>query len=777
MSVQPSEYFLSALEAQRSINTHIHEIEPTTPVVLYEIDLNEIKPATVTYPIINGPIKDGILRIHNDFNLFNINRGIIIWKGNYYFPFPVFGEQFDITSNGTIPTPKVKFSSQFLDDEFNSFYKYIRMQINELKDIVGSKVTRRKTFVRYLSPENFVGKVNPFNEFVMTPWASRDGDTLTVRTVTPIAPPKNMTKWIVYYPKTNFGSRGKVFTTLMTDDRLRTLNSYVNHNYTIESEDFFSLLINEAIDSNTEYGSDESSETFNINSLVFSGNNNNFGRFIPENQYEFRNISNNNQLKILCGTSTESNVNTQNVAIYYNVSFAGVTDKDIATFISLKSNRESAGNNINYGATPYTYGASINFSNNLTGSFDVNYLSLTTGFYTGINPFSKEDVKLAVINDSGNFGLNTSAEINYNLPFSFSSAPKILFNAYGTGSSGFHFNQYVKNITSSGFSISFENTGNRTIPLQTQRYSILLTDYIYEDLSPTGATQVLSSQANLATEYQDQMKSKNIQVLETELSPDIFYIDRKIQEDSTNVIYELASLLDIEGIKLPSRVLLSKNCPLTYRGEGCLYEYKTRLTSIHSGVYADVSFETVPVGSDISTRSISNSQKPIGLLAAPPVADASDNIFNGYIGQSNWIDRGPWKQGTSYIKNNFVYIEKNDIKYYFVCDKNNTANSINAPPNETFWKSDTCSKTLKGCRLRWRENPNFSEITFNGGYNFSAYSVAAGQNIEVFDKLISYKVRAPKDGAGKQLIGILPFGGFPSVEGKYQSQQAPPGGG
>jgi len=182
-SIQPAEYFLQALEAQRSINSHIHEIEPSTPIFLYEIDLNEIKPASVSYPNKNGPVKDGVIRVHNDFNLFNINRGVIYWRGNYYFPFPIYGEQFDITSNGTIPTPRIKFSSQFLDDEFNSFYKYIRMQINELKDIVGSKVTRRKTFVRYLSPNNFPAGVNPFNNFTDTPWASRAGDTLTVRSL------------------------------------------------------------------------------------------------------------------------------------------------------------------------------------------------------------------------------------------------------------------------------------------------------------------------------------------------------------------------------------------------------------------------------------------------------------------------------------------------------------------------------------------------------------------------------------------------------------------
>ena len=234
--VQASEYFLQALEAQRSINSHIHEIEPTTPIFLYEIDLNEIKPATISYPNRNGPVKDGVIRIHNDFNLFHINRGIIKWRGNLYFPFPVYGEQFDITSNGTIPTPKVKFSSQFLDDEFNSFYKYIRMQIQELKDIVGSRVTRRKTFVRYLSPDNFPAAVNPFNTFSDTPWASRDGEVLTVRSLERV--PIGFAKWLIYGVKP-IQTSNKVFTCLRTDDRLKTLEiDLQKHNYHLNSLDF-----------------------------------------------------------------------------------------------------------------------------------------------------------------------------------------------------------------------------------------------------------------------------------------------------------------------------------------------------------------------------------------------------------------------------------------------------------------------------------------------------------------------------------------------------------
>ena len=51
-----------------------------------------------------------------------------------------------------------------------------------------------------------------------------------------------------------------------------------------------------------------------------------------------------------------------------------------------------------------------------------------------------------------------------------------------------------------------------------------------------------------------------------------------------------------------------------------------------------------------------------------------------------------------------------------------------------------------------------------------------GPNNNISDPLVTFSVRAPKDADNNQLMGILPFGGFPSVEGKFQSQQGPQGG-
>ena len=756
-TIQPSEYFLQALEAQRSINSHIHEIEPSTPVILYEIDLNEIKPAMVSYPNKSGPVKDGVIRVHNDFNLFNINRGIISWRGNLYFPFPIYGEQFDVTSNGTIPTPKIKFSSQFLDDEFNSFYKYIRMQINELKDIVGSKVTRRKTFVRYLSPNNFPAGVNPFNAFTDTPWASRDGDTLTVRTRERC--PIGFAKWLVYTRKTT-ATTNKIFTLLRTDDRLKTLNiNLQKSNYYLNSLDFFNLLVNEDIDDSSDIIDNFSSDNFIIPSSA------GYTQLIQDDAKEFKKLETNNKIKVLCYYSSKVFSNTASSTVNYPVTFSE-SSSELATFLSFKPEKDDVkAESFNYSISSQTTSSfTASFSKSLTGSFDINYLTIPTGIYTGTNSATNENAKLVALRLNYNFGSATSGELNILFSTEFSNMPKLLFNSWG--SAGFKYNQYLKNISSTGCTFVASHTGD-DVQLGTQNINLVATDYTTDDLNSLGDAQMYNSYHNMASAYLDQIDKNKIDIYEVELTPDIYYIDRKAQEDSQNVVYELASLLDVEGIKLPGRLLLSKNCPFSYRGAGCLYERSDRLTALHSGVYGHID-QIVTASNSLGTSkiNISSSQKCIGLQSAPPVATESNDTFKLEMNSGQWIDEGSWKQGKAYEFGNYIYIEKNQIKFYFVCQTAHTSDSINSPPNTLYWSADSCSKSLQGCRLRWKNNINFRivQLSLNDTY---------GLGNSLHDPLVKMQIQAPRDGNGNQLIGILPFGGFPSVEGKFQSQQSP----
>lgn len=157
--------FAQITSGVKLINEEAGSLNPSAPVFLYEIDLSEIYPQTSLITTSNQPINQGVLRVYNDYNLFNIAsiRGRISWQGNFYYPFPIAAEGFDISAAGTLPNPRVVFANASPDDINNSFYKYIRMQVQSLGDLAGCKFTRIKTFLKYLHPSNFENNVNPYN--------------------------------------------------------------------------------------------------------------------------------------------------------------------------------------------------------------------------------------------------------------------------------------------------------------------------------------------------------------------------------------------------------------------------------------------------------------------------------------------------------------------------------------------------------------------------------------------------------------------------------------
>lgn len=56
-----------------------------------------------------------------------------------------------------------------------------------------------------------------------------------------------------------------------------------------------------------------------------------------------------------------------------------------------------------------------------------------------------------------------------------------------------------------------------------------------------------------------------------ELPDDIFYIERKVEENDVYVEFELASAMDLHGVPLPSRPILAGSCWSEYRGPECSY--------------------------------------------------------------------------------------------------------------------------------------------------------------------------------------------------------------
>ena len=162
----------------------------------------------------------------------------------------------------------------------------------------------------------------------------------------------------------------------------------------------------------------------------------------------------------------------------------------------------------------------------------------------------------------------------------------------------------------------------------------------------------------------------------SEFPRDVYYIDRKSNENKLTVEYELGSTLDVGDVKLPARLVVSNSCPFLYRGAGCCYESEERRIDDEHGEEGESTLPTF----------------------APPAANEFDEKFSTLLSGAALVDKGLYIPNVPYGSGDFVYVTQNNLNYYFVCK---TQNTTAAPPNSRYWIQDACSKKIKGCELRY----------------------------------------------------------------------------
>lgn len=186
-----------------------------------------------------------------------------------------------------------------------------------------------------------------------------------------------------------------------------------------------------------------------------------------------------------------------------------------------------------------------------------------------------------------------------------------------------------------------------------------------------------------------------------EFPREVFYIERKVADNKYVLEFELASILDVENVKLPGRTVYANRCLWNYRGQGCCYEFPSiwgRKSPLHNDV----------PDSFMGKNGI-----------APPVATITDHTFKQELGidytqlngqQLLVYDKGKWDKTKTYLKKEYVFLTKNNINYYYVAKKNVPSNT--PPPNNEYWIPEQCSKSIFACQLRYGR----VEIGDNGQY-------------------------------------------------------------
>lgn len=118
-----------------SIQSEIQKLEPSAIIELFELDATALG------------LPD-VLRFHAGTNQLNQN---IVWQGNSYTRYPLEVSGFDYIGDGSIPRPKMRVSNAL---------SAITALLLAYKDLLGAKVTRKRTLAKFLDAANFDGGVN-----------------------------------------------------------------------------------------------------------------------------------------------------------------------------------------------------------------------------------------------------------------------------------------------------------------------------------------------------------------------------------------------------------------------------------------------------------------------------------------------------------------------------------------------------------------------------------------------------------------------------------------
>ena len=206
-----------------------------------------------------------------------------------------------------------------------------------------------------------------------------------------------------------------------------------------------------------------------------------------------------------------------------------------------------------------------------------------------------------------------------------------------------------------------------------------------------------------------------------------FIIDRVASENKVAIKFELASVMDLEGVKLPNRIVVGKYCNWEYQGiangrGGCTWkanskitvgttEYKAYFTIDDEPILPDATVFTAWVSSASEDDLISYSGNKWRANATTSTAPASNNVDWTRIRTYTTYDAT--KADYTYDSDDYEYVESGDTIWRLV----KTGGAGNTPTTASlYWvRGDVCGKILNSCKARYQWQPKASTAvpTFN----------------------------------------------------------------
>lgn len=123
------------MNAPETITSEIQKLEPSAIIELFEMDATAFG--------------GDLLRFHAGTNSLRQN---LVWQGNTYTAFPIKASGFDMSGNGQLPRPKLQVAN---------VTGAITLLVLTYDDLLGAKITRKRTLAKYLDAVNYPGGTNP----------------------------------------------------------------------------------------------------------------------------------------------------------------------------------------------------------------------------------------------------------------------------------------------------------------------------------------------------------------------------------------------------------------------------------------------------------------------------------------------------------------------------------------------------------------------------------------------------------------------------------------
>ncbi len=159
-----------AEDSLKQISKEAIALEASSIISLYEIDLSQVKlNLNLNSSTVFGDAGlPEVIRFHNEESL---NQTRISFRSEMYHPMPIITDGFEVNSNGSLPRPSLTLTSLkgiLNEADSNTYFGSLKSAILELDNMLGAKVTRIRTFYKFLDSGNnlpgvgdYTGSVNP----------------------------------------------------------------------------------------------------------------------------------------------------------------------------------------------------------------------------------------------------------------------------------------------------------------------------------------------------------------------------------------------------------------------------------------------------------------------------------------------------------------------------------------------------------------------------------------------------------------------------------------